>query len=161
MGPLEFFSVPGIERFCRHSRQLSTRGTVVAQLMIKQAAIVCVCYSSPIKEGQVMSKATSTLIAALAALAMSGGAYAQTAGGQSGSGSSGSTAGPANQMSPANGATGGYGMPGATNSDSGTAARMPNSGLPSSTNSSTSGTSAPKSNNTLATPSVVSPAGNK
>jgi hypothetical protein len=38
-------------------------------------------------------------------------------------------------------------------------ATSPNSGLPSSTNStSTSGTSAPKSNNTLATPSVVSPA---
>ncbi|EIF33467.1 hypothetical protein BCh11DRAFT_01234 [Burkholderia sp. Ch1-1] len=103
-----------------------------------------------------MSKVTSTLIAALAALTLSGGAYAQTAGGSSGSGSAGSTASPANQ---ANGATGGYGTPGATRSDSGTANRPPNSGLPSGTNSSsTSGTSAPKSNNTLATPSVVSPA---
>jgi hypothetical protein len=112
-------------------------------------------YSSPIKEGQVMSKVTSTLIAALAALTLSGGAYAQAAGGSNGSGSSGSTAGPANQVN--NGETGGYGTPGATNSGSGMGARAPNSGLPSSTNSTTSGTSAPKSNNTLATPSVVSP----
>jgi hypothetical protein len=115
-------------------------------------------YSSQIKEGRIMSKATSTLIAALAALTLSGGAYAQTAGGSSGSGSAGSTASPANQVNQVNGATGGYGAPGATNSDSGTANRAPNSGLPSGTNSSsTSGTSAPKSNNTLATPSVVSP----
>jgi hypothetical protein len=37
-------------------------------------------------------------------------------------------------------------------------ARAPNSGLPSSNSGLNSGTSAPKSNNTLATPSVVSPA---
>jgi hypothetical protein len=114
-------------------------------------------YSSPIKEGPIMSKAISTLIAAVAALTLSGGAYAQAAGGTgSGNGTSGSTAGPANQ---ANGATGGYGTQRTANSESGMATSRPNSGLPSSTNSnSTSDTSAPKSNNTLATPSVKSPA---
>jgi hypothetical protein len=132
---------------------------VNAALVVKQAAIVCVFYLSPIKEGQVMSKATSTLIAALAALTLSGGAYAQAAAGSGGTGSAGSTAGPANQANSANGATAGYGAPSTTNSESGMAARSPNSGLPSSTDSSsTSGTSAPKSNNTLARPSVVSPA---
>jgi hypothetical protein len=132
---------------------------VIAALVVKQAAIVCVFYLSPIKEGQVMSKVTGTLIAALAALILSGGAYAQAAAGSSGAGSAGSTAGPANQTNQTNGATAGYGAPSTTNSDSGMAANAPNSGLPSSTNSSsTSGTSAPKSNNTLATPSVVSPA---
>ncbi|MBB5502632.1 hypothetical protein [Paraburkholderia sp. MM5384-R2] len=107
-----------------------------------------------------MSKATITLVAAVAALSLSGGAFAQAAGGQSGSGSTGtggSTASPSNQM---NGATtGGYGMPGTTNTDSGMGAKAPNSGLPSNNSSSTSDTTAaPKSNNTLATPSVVSPA---
>ncbi|CAB3743502.1 hypothetical protein [Paraburkholderia rhynchosiae] len=103
-----------------------------------------------------MSKATSALLAAVAALTLSGGAYAQAAGGPGGSGSAGSTASPANQV---NGATGGYGTPGTTGSDSGMSARAPNSGLPASINSkSTAGTSAPPtSNNTLATPSVKSP----
>jgi hypothetical protein len=105
-----------------------------------------------------MNKATSTLIAAFAALTLSGGAYAQAGGGSSGGSSSGSTASPANQMQ-MNGVTGGYGTPGTTNSDSGMAAKSPNSGLPSSINSTTSGTSAPTSNNTLATPSTISPAG--
>ncbi|CAG4890158.1 hypothetical protein [Paraburkholderia saeva] len=106
-----------------------------------------------------MSKAINTLVAAIAALTLSGGVYAQTAAGSNGSGSSGSTASPANQVNPMNGATGGYGTPGDTRSDSGMINRAPNSGLPSGTNSnSTSGTSAPRSNNTLATPSVVSPA---
>ncbi|MDR5769602.1 MULTISPECIES: hypothetical protein [unclassified Caballeronia] len=100
-----------------------------------------------------MNKAIGTLIAAVAAAALSSGVYAQTAGGSSGS--TGSTASPANQV---NGATGGYGTPGTTHSGSGMAAK-PNSGLPSSTNSTTkSDAPAPKSNNTLATPSVVSPA---
>jgi hypothetical protein len=94
-----------------------------------------------------MNKATSTLIAAVAALTLSGGAYAQAAGGSSGGGTSGSTASPANQVNQIN------------NSDSGMAAGAPNSGLPNGTNgNSTSGISAPKTNNTLATPSVVSPA---
>lgn len=109
-----------------------------------------------------MNKAIGTLIAAVAALTLSGGAYAQAAGGSSGSGSAGSTASPANQNGTMqmngqmNGATGGYGTPGMTNSDSGMAGRAPNSGLPS-TNSTPAATPAPKTNNTLATPSVVSP----
>lgn len=137
-------------------------GTVIAESMFKQATIVCVLYFSAIKEERIMSKALSTLIAAVAALTLSGGAFAQAAGGSNGSGSSGSTAGPTNQVNGAtggSGATSGYGTPGVNNSDSGMARMAPNSGLPSSTNSnSTTGTSAPKSNNTLATPSVVSPA---
>ncbi|SAK86815.1 hypothetical protein AWB79_06123 [Caballeronia hypogeia] len=105
-----------------------------------------------------MSKAISTLIAAVAALTLSGGAFAQAAGGgTSGAGSTGSTASPANQVNGATGGTGGYGTPGVTHSDSGMSAK-PNSGLPSSTNSGTSDNSAPQSNNTLATPSVKSPA---
>ena len=106
-----------------------------------------------------MKKATSTLIAAVAALTLSGGAYAQAAGGSSGGGTSGSTASPANQVNQMNNSTSGYGTPGVNNSDSGMAAGAPISGLPNGTNgNSTSGISAPKTNNTLATPSVVSPA---
>lgn len=116
-------------------------------------------YSSPFKEGRIMNKAISTLIAAVAALTLSGGAYAQAGGGSSGGTSSGSTASPSNQMNQMPGATGGYGTPGMTNSDSGMPGMAPNSGLPSSNSNSTSGTSAPPSNNTLATPSVKSPAG--
>lgn len=102
-----------------------------------------------------MIKATSILIAATAALALSGGAYAQSAGGGGGSGSSnGSTASPSNQM---NGATNSYGTPGSGNSDSGKMAPKPNSGLPSANNGAETVTPAP-SNNTLATPSVKSPA---
>jgi hypothetical protein len=101
-------------------------------------------------------KATSILIAATAALALSGGAYAQSAGGAGGAGSSnGSTASPSNQM---NGATNSYGTPGSTNSDSGTMTRKPNSGLPSTNNGAATDTPAPATNNTLATPSVKSPA---
>ena len=44
-----------------------------------------------------MIKATSALIAAVAALALSGGAYAQAGGGSTGGSSAGSTASPANQ----------------------------------------------------------------
>jgi hypothetical protein len=104
-----------------------------------------------------MNKATSALIAAVAALTLSGGAYAQAAGGAggaNGSGSTGSTASPANQVNQGNRATDGYGSPGMTNSDSGMSARAPNTGLPSAT---TSTQPALPSNNTLATPSVVSP----
>jgi hypothetical protein len=62
-------------------------------------------------------------------------------------------------VSPAAAATSGYGTPGATNSESGMSAGAANSGLPNSTNnSSTSLTNAPGSHNTLATPSTVSPA---
>jgi hypothetical protein len=114
-------------------------------------------YFIPIKEARIMNKATSTLIAAVAALAMSGGVYAQSAGGANGGGgSSGSTASPANQVNNGN-MSGGYGTPGTTNSDMGT--RAPNSGLPSGVNSNaTLNAAPPTSNNTLATPSVKSPA---
>jgi hypothetical protein len=91
-----------------------------------------------------MNKVTSTLIAAVAAVTLSGGAYAQ----------SNNTLATPSTVSPA-AATSGYGTPGATNSDAGS----PNSSLPNSTNnSSTSLTNAPGSHNTLATPSTVSPA---
>jgi hypothetical protein len=104
--------------------------------------------SSPIKEERVMNKATSTLIAAVAALTLSGGAYAQ----------SNNTLATPTTVSPAN-ATSGYGTPGVTNSESGKAAGSANSGLPNSTNnSSTSLTNAPGSHNTLATPTTMSPA---
>lgn len=95
-----------------------------------------------------MSKVTSTLIAAVAALTLSGGAYAQ----------SNNTLATPTTMSPA-AATSGYGTPGATSSDSGMSAGSSNSGLPNSTtNSSTSLTNIPGSHNTLATPSTASPA---
>jgi hypothetical protein len=102
--------------------------------------------SSSIKEERVMNKATSTLIAAVAALTLSGGAYAQ----------SNNTLATPSTVSPAN-ATSGYGTPGVTNSDSGTGVGSPNSGLPNSTNNGSTSL-APVSHNTLATPSTVSPA---
>jgi len=95
-----------------------------------------------------MSKATRTLIAAVAALTLSGVACAQN-----------NTLATPSTVSPA-AATSGYGTPGATNSDSGMSAASPNSSMPGSTNnSSTSLTNLPGSHNTLATPSTVSPAG--
>lgn len=104
-----------------------------------------------------MNKATRALIAAVAALALSGGAYAQTAGGSAGGGSShGSTSSPAtNQM---NDSTSGYGTPGTTGSDSGMSAGSQNPGMQQGPNNSS--TPAPKTNNTLATPTTKSPAGN-
>lgn len=95
-----------------------------------------------------MNKASSTLIAAVAALMLSGGANAQ----------SNNTLATPTTVSPA-AATSGYGSPGVTNSESGKAAVSPNSGLSNSTNnSSTSLTNPPGSHNTLATPTTVSPA---
>ncbi|MFK4446579.1 hypothetical protein ABH944_006772 [Caballeronia udeis] len=95
-----------------------------------------------------MNKTTSTLIAAVAALALSGGAYAQN-----------NTLATPSTVSPA-AATSSYGTPGVNNSESGKAAGSPNSGTPNSmSNSSTSGTPAFGVNNTLATPSTASPAG--
>lgn len=97
-----------------------------------------------------MNKAISTLTAAAAALALSGSAYAQN-----------NTLATPSTVSPAATATSGYGTPGATGSDSGMGAGSPNSSLRKSTNnSSTSGTPAFGSNNTLATPSTMSPANN-
>ncbi|MFL9896869.1 hypothetical protein PQR75_22725 [Paraburkholderia fungorum] len=96
-----------------------------------------------------MIKTTSTLIAAVAALTLSAGAYAQ----------SNNTLATPSTVSPA-AATSGYGTPGAANSESGMSAGATNSSLPNSTNnSSTSLTNVPGSHNTLATPSTVSPAG--
>jgi hypothetical protein len=97
-----------------------------------------------------MNKSTSTLIAAVAALMLSGGAYAQ---------SNNSLARPS-VVSPA-AATGGYGTPGDANSDSGRAAASPNSGAQSSNNGSTPAATVWPSNNSLARPSVVSPAAAK
>lgn len=99
-----------------------------------------------------MTKAISTLIiAAVAALTLSGGAYAQAPGGSSDN----STTSGGNPMS---GAAGGYGMPGAAKSDSG---MVSGSGMPNGMNSTM--TTAPAlpalpNNNSLATPSVKSPA---
>lgn len=96
-----------------------------------------------------MIKATSTVIAAVAALTLSAGAYAQ----------SNNTLATPSTVSPAAAAasTGGYGTPGATSSESGTGAANANlSNSPS--NSATSLINAPGSHNTLATPSTVSPA---
>ncbi|MFM0335477.1 hypothetical protein [Paraburkholderia fungorum] len=106
-----------------------------------------------------MNKATSILIAAVAALTLSGGAYAQS----NNTLATPTTVSPA-AVSPTTGApvdaTSGYGTPGVTNSDSGMGVGSRNSGLPNSTdNSSTPVTTAPMGHNTLATPSVVSPAG--
>jgi hypothetical protein len=96
-----------------------------------------------------MIKATRTLIAAVAALTLSAGAYAQ----------SNNTLATPSTVSPA-AATSGYGTPGAASSESGMSAGAANSSLPNSTNnSSTSLINAPGSHNTLATPSTVSPAG--
>lgn len=97
-----------------------------------------------------MNKATSTLIAAVAALTLSGGAYAQ---------SNNSLARPS-VTSPVS-AAGGYGTPGTTSSESGKPAASSNSGLPNSANSANGSTPAPvvwPNNNSLARPSVVSPA---
>jgi hypothetical protein len=98
-----------------------------------------------------MNKVLSTLITAVAALALSGVTYAQ----------SNDTLATPNIMSSAANATNGYGTPGAANSDSGMRAASPNSRPQSTNNSSTSGTVAFGVNNTLARPSVVSPVARK
>lgn len=95
-----------------------------------------------------MDKAISTLIAAVAALTLSGGAYAQ----------SNNTLATPSTVSPAANATSGYGTPGATSSDSGMSAGSPNSRPQNSTNNSSTSGAAFGGNNTLATPSTVSPA---
>jgi hypothetical protein len=110
-----------------------------------------------IKEDRIMNKATSALVAAVAALALSGGAYAQQGGGTSGGSSGGngsshgSTSAPATNQMQMNDSTG-YGTPGTTNSDTGMGANSQNG-----PNNSSTPPAAPKSNNTLATPSVKSP----
>jgi hypothetical protein len=95
-----------------------------------------------------MNKATSILIAAVAALTLSGGAFAQ---------SNNSLARPS-VTSPVSAAGDGYGTPGTTNSDSGKPAGSANSGMSNSANGSTPPPTVWPSNNSLARPSVVSPA---
>ena len=89
-----------------------------------------------------MNKATSTFIAAAAALALSGGAYAQA----------NNTLATPTVKSPAD-TSSGYGTTAVSNSDSGTGAASPNS---TSTNA-TAATGSYGANNTLATPTVKSP----
>lgn len=93
-----------------------------------------------------MNHATSTLIAAVAALTLSGGAYAQN-----------NTLATPTVKSPA-AVKSGYGTPGVAKSDSG--ARSSNWSQPNSTNnnSSTIATPAFGVNNTLARPTTKSPA---
>lgn len=96
-----------------------------------------------------MDKAISTLIAAVAALALSGSAYAQ----------GNNTLATPTTRSPAANATSGYGTPGDTSSESGMGAGSQYSRAQTGTNnSSTSATPAFGTNNTLATPSTASPA---
>jgi hypothetical protein len=98
---------------------------------------------------RVMSKTIIALSAAFAALALSGGAYAQN-----------NTLATPTTVSPA-AATSGYGTPGAANSDSGMSTGSSNAATPNGTGNSAASslTNLPGSHNTLATPSVVSPAG--
>jgi hypothetical protein len=102
-------------------------------------------------ERQTLNKAIYTFIAAAAALALSGSAFAQN-----------NTLATPSVVSPAAAAataTNGYGTPGATGSDSGTSAGTSNAGAPKGTNtSSAANTTAYGVNNTLARPSTTSPA---
>lgn len=94
-----------------------------------------------------MDKAISSLIAAVTALALSGGAYAQA----NNTLATPTTKSPAAAMS-------GYGTPGATNAQSGMGAESPSTGMPNSmSNGSTPGAPAYGTNNTLATPTTKSP----
>jgi hypothetical protein len=95
-----------------------------------------------------MIKTTRTIIAAVAALTLSAGAFAQN-----------NTLATPSVASPA-AANSGYGTPGATSSDSGAAAGTQKPGQPSlSTNDAAALKNLPGSHNTLATPGVGSPAG--
>jgi hypothetical protein len=102
---------------------------------------------SSLMEGHVMKRTTSMIVAAVAVLTLSDGAYAQN-----------NTLATPSTTSPVH-ASSGYGTPAATGSESGTGAGTSNSGSAKNpTNSSTPFTSVPGSHNTLATPSTVSPA---
>jgi hypothetical protein len=105
--------------------------------------------SSPIKGERIMNNASRTLIAAVAALTLSGGAFAQA----------NNTLATPSVASPVK-STSGYGTPGATSTDSGKGAWSSNSGMSNSTDntSSTSRLPAYGVNNSLATPSTKSPA---
>ena len=98
-----------------------------------------------------MSKTTTTFIAAVAALALSGSAYAQ----------GNNTLATPSVVSPVKATASGYGTPAVTNSESGMGTGSANMGQPnpnSTSNSAAALTNLPGSHNTLATPSVVSPA---
>lgn len=101
-----------------------------------------------------MDKAIGSLIAAVAALALSGTAYAQA----NNTLARPTTRSPAAESPPP--ATSGYGTPGATNSESGMGTWSPDSGAQNGmSNSSTPGAPAYGTNNTLARPTTTSPAG--
>ncbi|HEV3430725.1 MAG TPA: hypothetical protein VG320_22825 [Paraburkholderia sp.] len=100
-----------------------------------------------------MKKATGTLMAAVAALTLSGVACAQNNTLATPSVKSPVSAAPAATNS-------GYGTPGAANSESGMSAGAMNSSMQNGTNTNaTAETGAYGANNTLARPSVKSPAG--
>ena len=101
-----------------------------------------------IKGRKVRYAVSAVAVAGVAALALSGGVYAQN-----------NTLATPTTVSPATNATSGYGTPGATNSDSGVGTGSLNSRPQKSTNNgSTSDTPAYGTNNTLATPTTMSPA---
>jgi hypothetical protein len=94
-----------------------------------------------------MNKTIGTLVAAATALTISGGVFAQ----------GNNTLARPSVVSPA-AVTGGYGTPGNATSESGQAATSPGSGQQSGANAPTPAPTVWKSNNSLARPSVVSPA---
>nr|WP_255580858.1 hypothetical protein [Caballeronia sp. dw_276] len=94
-----------------------------------------------------MNKTIGTLVAAVTALTMSCGAFAQ----------GNNTLARPSVVSPV-AVTGGYGTPGNSTSESGQAATSSSSGQQSGGNASTPAPTVWKSNNSLARPSVVSPA---
>lgn len=101
-----------------------------------------------------MNTAIGTLIAAAAALALSGSAYAQN-----NTLATPSTKSPVAAAPDTTNTTSGYGMPGTANSESGMGAGAMNSNSQNMNNGSMSATPAYGTNNTLATPSTKSPAG--
>ena len=100
-----------------------------------------------------MDKAIRSLVAAVAAIVLSGGAYAQA----NNTLATPTTKSPA-AMSPA-ATTSGYGTPGTINSESGMSTESPSTGMQNDmSNSSMSSGPAYGINNTLATPTTKSPA---
>ncbi|MBN3763663.1 hypothetical protein [Burkholderia sp. Ac-20365] len=95
-----------------------------------------------------MTRTSSALLAAFAALTLSGGAYAQ---------SNNTLATPSTVSPVAPKATSDYGTPGGSNSDSGMSSHSQNSGAQSASGNSTPAPGAYGANNTLATPSTASP----
>ncbi len=123
--------------------------TAMVRFMVKQAAIGCVDIPAPILEERIVNKAIGSLVAAVAAVALSGGAYAQS----NNTLATPSTKSPAAVSSAP--ATSGYGAPGAVNSESGMGMGSQNSGMQN--GMSNSAEPAYGVNNTLATPTTKSP----